>query len=141
MNRLTITLCSVALLAFTACGGGDSITDSFNDLVTAQNQVTEKVCSCATDPVACEAMFGLSDADANCIRGVLADFDTEAARAALDCQAAAGSDYHACINPIACDDMTTAADDCDAAYDAAFEACPAVPADLDAAVESTCFPE
>lgn len=126
---------------FAGCGGGSSAADSFGDLVATQRQVAQKVCSCSTDPVACESQYSLSEEDITCVEGVLADYDTDAVRAAIDCREAAASDYFACINPIACDDTTTAQEDCNAAYGVQEEACPPIPSDADTAVNAACFPE
>lgn len=133
-------LVALPVLAFAACGGGDS-TDSFNDFISAQDRLLTKVCSCDPNPSMCESENGTSATEQSCIEGVLADHDTAELRDAIDCLVDATNDLVDCLNPVTCDDMTTAAEDCFDAADAAEEACPSVPAAVDAEIESTCFPE
>jgi hypothetical protein len=140
MKRLTILFSGLALMAFAACGG-DSSTDSFDSWISTQEDVIETICACDAEPATCETENGFDATEVSCIRGVVSSNDSPALQMALDCQTTANSNFHTCIEPIACDDMTSARQDCGTAYQAAIEACPDIPEAVDAAVETMCFPE
>lgn len=135
MNRKLGLLFAIVL---GACGGGDGASDSFDSYVASYNRVIDAVCACSSDAAACEADLAWSSAEISCLRGVVED-NEDVLDEPLNCIADASRDMASCVEALDCTDQA-GFEACSNAFEAAADACPEPPADVDAMFEA-CFPE
>ena len=129
----------VSLGLATACGGG--IEDDVEDFFTAQNTFTEKVCECFDDTPECRSdpETGIvPQASIDCFSEIAAE-NADAVQPSIDCFNELYRDIVNCIQPLACTEEQ-ALMECVADFETRANACPEIPADVDAQFDA-CDPD
>lgn len=129
-----------------ACGGGPDIGSKLDAIESELTAQAEVFCECYAEfgipsREMCVAFWfsPLAPADKACAIDAF-ELDATASADYLDCALQAEADYSTCgATSLVCGDQATL-DACDAAYFAALDACPPLPANVEAALEA-CFPQ